>query len=772
MSAHSLTQLLESQPAREILEGVSEGIMLTHANGEIAYMNQAAQRMCGHSGTVAPVCFFKQVGDHVEEVESPSQRVLRGESVQHELFQLRSELFPEPVWAEISARSISGGALMNCVDVTRSKKAEASSDAAISAAETQSRFRVLLESAPDAIFEVDSKGRFVLVNAAAETIFGYTREEFMNLSVEALIPDSARSGHAAHRAEYNRNPGTRPMGIGMELTGRRKDGSEFPVEVSLSPVPSSSGHHVTAIVRDVTERKRATEFLRNMRDQFTKELEEKNKQLEQRNKEVERANGLKSEFLASMSHELRSPLHTIIGFADLLGEELDGPLNPKQKRFVGNIRRDSQHLLEIINDLLDISKIEAGRLELRLEQFAPDQLVEEVLSSIRAQARGKSIEIETEFHPSSLVESDKLRFKQILYNLLSNAVKFTPENGSIRVITKPSGSKLNVTVSDSGIGISPADHDAIFDKFYQVGSTTKGVREGTGLGLAITRQLVEKMGGKIWLDSAPGQGSRFIFSVRLAQVPKTISLEAKHRARPLVLLAEDSSHASDLMANYLEPAGYDVVRASSLPKTIQMARELRPDAVVLDLLLPSTEGWRVLREVKAHEDTASIPVIVASVLDMDDAATSLGAAAYLTKPVSKKILLDALKIAVSSKIVSPLVMVIDDEDQARQLLRDILTAAGYRVVAASNGKEALERISENKPDVVVLDLMMPEMDGFDFLFALRESPHTASIPAVVLTGKELSDGDVKLLHQTSRAILIKGEPWKSQLLEELRRAIP
>ena len=402
MSAHSLAQLLESQPAREILGGVSEGIVLTHDNGEIAYMNQAARAMCGHSGAALPVRFFKQVEDRVEEVESPIQRVLRGEIVHQELFQLRSEWLPEPSWAEISARPISGGALMNCVNVTRSKKAEETSDAATTAAEAQSRFRVLLETAPDAIFEVDSKGRFILVNAAAEATFGYTREELMNLTVESLIPGSARPGHAAHRAEYQRNPVTRPMGIGMELTGRRKDGTEFPVEVSLSPVPSSGGHHVTAIVRDVTERKRATEVLRGLRDQFTKELEEKNKQLEQRNKEVERANGLKSEFLASMSHELRSPLHTIIGFADLLGEELDGPLNPKQKRFVTNIHRDSQHLLEIINDLLDISKIEAGRLELRLEQFPPGQLVEEVLSSIRGQARGKSIEIRSEEHTSEL----------------------------------------------------------------------------------------------------------------------------------------------------------------------------------------------------------------------------------------------------------------------------------------------------------------------------------------------------------------------------------
>ena len=213
--------------------------------------------------------------------------------------------------------------------------------------------------------------------------------------------------------------------------------------------------------------------------------------------------------------------------------------------------------------------------------------------------------------------------------------------------------ELHVTVADSGIGIPSNDQDAIFDKFYQVGSTTKGVREGTGLGLAITKQLVEKMGGKIWVESSPGKGSQFTFSVRLASTAKIVALEDKTRSRPLVLLAEDSTPASDLLANYLEPAGYDVVRASSLQKTIQMARELRPDAVVLDLLLPRTEGWRVLRELKAQKETSSIPIIVASVLDTDDAATSLGAAAYLTKPVSKRMLLDVMKAWLASATQIP-----------------------------------------------------------------------------------------------------------------------
>ncbi len=644
MPLSPLDQFVESQINQEILDSIPEGLILADSSGSIMFLNTAAKRMHGHcfSAPVPPETgrrIFKNLdGPPLADDQLPIARALRGEKIAAEEFVLRSESSLDPIWVAATAELLANGVVVHCLDITSRRQAEAKSQ---DATQLAARFQTLLETAPDAIVEVDSAGKFVMLNAAVERLFGYKREELLGLPVEILIPEAMRHSHVKHRGDYMAHPGTRPMGIGMELLARRKDGTEFPVEVSLSPVPSSHGHHVTAIVRDVTERKRASEHLLALGAEFTRELEEKNRQLEQRNSEVERANRLKSEFLASMSHELRSPLHTIIGFADLLREELDGPLNTKQKRFVQNIHRDSQHLLEIINDLLDISKIEAGRLELRLEHFDAGHLAEEVLSSIRTQARAKSIKLETHFEPDSPVESDKLRFKQILYNLLSNAVKFTPDQGLITVATERIGSRLQVSVADTGIGIAASDHEAIFDKFYQVGSTTKGVREGTGLGLAITRTLVEKMGGKIWVASIPGQGSTFTFSVRLAQGSDGQNTTAK-RTKPLVLLAEDGNRATGLLVNYLEPAGYEVVRAGSLSKTVQMSRELQPNVVILDLLIPGAESWRILREMKAQKDTAAIPVIVTSVLDNDDAARSLGAAAYLTKPISKRLLLDTL----------------------------------------------------------------------------------------------------------------------------------
>src|SRR5438270_1204557 len=380
----------------------------------------------------------------------------------------------------------------------------------------EKRFRRLLDAAPDVILEVDSQGRMVLINETAERMFGYGRDELIGLNVETLVPASMRGHHVQHRTSYAAHPQVRPMGTGLELNAQRKDGALFPVEISLSPNPGEEGGRVIALVRDITARKQVEDRLRAIQEQYTAELAAKNQQLEARNLDVERANRLKSEFLASMSHELRTPLHTIIGFSELLTEEMEGPLNEKQKRFMGHILQDSRHLLELINDILDLSRIEAGRLELQREQIDFAGCLEEVIAGIEQQAAAKSIEVEVRNQFRGSLFADRLRVKEILYNLLSNALKFTPDRGKVWVETLVRGRQLHVTVGDTGIGVHPAEHQTIFDKFYQLGSTTKGTREGTGLGLAITKRLVELHGGTIWLESRPGEGSRFNFTLQLA----------------------------------------------------------------------------------------------------------------------------------------------------------------------------------------------------------------------------------------------------------------
>ncbi len=377
------------------------------------------------------------------------------------------------------------------------------------------RFRQLLEAAPDAIVEVSSDGQIVLVNQIAEEMFGYRRDELLGKSVDMLVPDAVRPQHDRHRDNYLEHPRTRPMGSGLDLHARRRDGVLFPVEISLSPIQTEGGVHVTAVIRDVTERKRAEREVRRLQQQYTSELEA-------RNREIERANRLKSEFLASMSHELRTPLHTIIGFAELLQEGSEGALNEAQKRFVARIHHDSGHLLELINDVLDLSKIEAGQLTLRRERYPLARSIREALDAVRPGAAAKSLHIEDRGESQCEVDADPLRVKEMLYNLLSNAVKFTPEGGTVWIETAEASGFARITVGDTGIGIPADEQENIFDKFYQVGNTTRGVREGTGLGLSITKELVQMHGGWMEVSSTPGRGSRFTFTLPVAE-PEGVS---------------------------------------------------------------------------------------------------------------------------------------------------------------------------------------------------------------------------------------------------------
>ena len=377
------------------------------------------------------------------------------------------------------------------------------------------RFRQLLDAAPDAILQVDQEGKIVLLNRVTETMFGYSRRELLGQPVEVLIPEQLRTKHEGHRGLYRTQPATRAMGSGLALEGLRKDGSRFPVEISLSPASSEEGFYVTAIIRDTTERRLAEDRFRAAQEKYTQKLAETNRELELRSRDVERADRLKSEFLASMSHELRTPLHTIIGFSELLGEELEGPLNAKQKRFVEHIHNDSMHLLELINDILDLSKIEEGRLELKPEPFDLTAVVAESVVSVRTLADVKMLTIETALDVPVAIEADRLRVKQVLVNLLSNAVKFTPDGGKVRVEAGIHDGFAVIAVCDTGVGIPREEHRSIFDKFHQVGATAKGVREGTGLGLAITKRLVEEHGGSIQVESEPSRGSRFTFTIPL-----------------------------------------------------------------------------------------------------------------------------------------------------------------------------------------------------------------------------------------------------------------
>jgi PAS domain S-box-containing protein len=491
----------------------------------------------------------------------------------------------------------------------------------------EKRFHDLLDAAPDAILEVDSRGRIVRANAAVAELFGYPPAELLNQPVEHLIPEEVRSIHVGHRNGYVAHPVKRPMGSSLDLYALRSDGSRFAVDIVLSPFQLENGQiHTAVVVRDVTAQKQAETELREARQI------------------AESANRAKSEFLASMSHELRSPLNTIMGYTQLLAEEAVGSLNEKQRRFLGHIGKDSQHLLNLINDILDLSKIESGRLELRRESYKLQPLLNDVLSMLRPAAVEKQIHLEKDDHPEAAISGDILRTKQVLINLLSNALKFTPAGGAVTVHAFQDGEQVAICVADTGIGIPQEQLHAIFGRFHQVNSTQQGQKQqGTGLGLAITKSLVEQMGGRIWVESEIGKGSRFTFTLdgRIAPAP----------AHTRVLVVEDEPLAAQLLEDYLKPEGYQVTVTHNVRFALEALNAQRPDVVILDLLMPGhpAAGLDLLKRLKGLPETKDIPVVIVSVLERTASpATALGAAAHLSKPIHKQHLLETLRELVHS----------------------------------------------------------------------------------------------------------------------------
>jgi signal transduction histidine kinase/CheY-like chemotaxis protein len=532
-----------------------------------------------------------------------------------------------------------------------------------------------------------------------------------------------------------------------------------------------------------------TQELQSAKENLENEVAYRTTQLQQANEALEKANKLKSEFLANMSHELRTPLNSIIGFAEVLRDGLCGELNPEQTECILDIHSSGKHLLDMINDVLDLSKIEAGKMDLFCEEFSLSAAFDGILSIVRDMANKKHLSLQINV-PDDLpdIYADPVKFKQIMYNLLSNAIKFTPNDGKITIDASLEEDKFLISITDTGIGIRQEDQAYLFNEFKQLDSSYARQYEGTGLGLALTKRLVEMHGGEIWVESEVGKGSKFSFALpartpaaffsqenplvtlEFTASPETESPEAE--PRKTVLVAEDNLQAAQLLTIYLIEAGYNVTVAHDGEEAVKKAREVKPFAITLDVMLPKKDGWQVLQELKNFTETKDIPVIIISIVDEFDIGFTLGAIGYLVKPIDKKQLLRTLtKLDLpAKKNDTPLrILVIDDQPEDVKLIGTVLSNEGFEVLESLSGAEGIDKAVSEKPDLIILDLLMPDITGFDVVERIRKSLEARDIPIIICSAKDISAEEREILSGKIQSVVRKGDVAKSELLTAIRR---
>jgi PAS domain S-box-containing protein len=646
--------------------------------------------------------------------------------------------------------------------------------------------RSLLESNIDALMTTDPRGIITDVNKQMEALTGCTRDELIGAPFKNYFTDAGRAEAAINRV-LNEGKVTN-----YELTARARDGTLTVVSYNATTFHDRDRRlqGVFAAARDMTELKRIEQAL------------------QQKNAELEDASRMKSEFLANMSHELRTPLNAIIGFSEVLSDGLLGDMTDKQRRFIGDIFKSGKHLLSLINDILDLSKVEAGKMLLDLDPVDVSSLLRNSLSIIKGQAAARRVRLDMR-GPDRLgfMNADARKVKQIVYNLLSNAVKFTAEGGDVilaadkvsradvgvlpglwpgltfPLVDSEFSEFLRVSVTDNGIGISPEGLEHLFKPFSQVDSGLARKFEGTGLGLAMVKLLVDLHGGAVAVESAVGEGSCFTVWIPMrapvgAEKPQP-QTPAPPRAEGLggsrsALVVESNYKSAELIRVQLEAEGFKVLHAAS-PETAMTVAEREPLALItLDIMMPGVDGWAFLKRLKAIPAMRPVPVVIISILADRTKGFALGAAAVMQSPVSRQELSDCLVGLGLSPISggrSVKVLIVDDDPEAVELIAVRIGGLANTVLRAYGGREAIDMAQRELPDLIVLDLIMPKVNGFEVVDALSENPATAGIPIVVVTASEITEADRARLNGFVSAIMDKAAFDGKRFLGEVRRAM-